>query len=213
MWAGYLGHITTATHLAELHPPSTRRIHSVAYQAGRKARDFVKNETENMLLMKVLEHTQTEWISPVALTPNKDGILRFCIFYRKFNLVTLRCSYQLPWTDGFIDSLGNAERFSTLHAKSDYWQIGLVKTDRETAALALHYGLRQLTRMPFSSMNVPAIFPNVMDITLCRFKSKFTLEYFDDMVIVCKTPQENILHANMDLNLLLEADVTLKLNK
>lgn len=49
MWDGHFGHITSATHRVVLDPPATMPTHFVPYRAGQKARDFKRNEVENML--------------------------------------------------------------------------------------------------------------------------------------------------------------------
>ena len=51
----------------------------------------------------------------MVLVPKKDGTLRFCVDYRLLNVVSKRDSYTLPRMDECIESLGEANVFSTLN--------------------------------------------------------------------------------------------------
>ena len=81
--------------------------------------------------------------------PKKDGRLRFCIDYRKLNLMTIKDSYPIPRMDECIDSLGNASVFTTLDAYSGYWQVAIKHEDRHKSAFVCHAGQFQYVRMAF----------------------------------------------------------------
>lgn len=52
--------------------------------------------------------------------PKKDGELCFFIDYRKLNTMNMKDKYTLPRMDEFIDTLGDAQYFTTLEAYSGY---------------------------------------------------------------------------------------------
>lgn len=52
-----------------------------------------------MVKMKVIEHVQTEWASLILFAPKKDGSLRFCFNYRKFNSAKVGYWYPIPRMD------------------------------------------------------------------------------------------------------------------
>eukprot|EP00170_Pyropia_yezoensis_P001204 contig_5367_g1208 len=63
------------------------------------------------------------WGAPVVIVPKKDQTTRFCIDYRRLNLVTKKDSYPIPRMDECIDSLGEATVFTTIDCRAGYWQI------------------------------------------------------------------------------------------
>ena len=67
-----------------------------------------------MLKAGVIEPAESEWASPVVLVPKSDGSLRFCVDYRRLNALTVRDSFPLPRMDKYVDSLGDANVFTTL---------------------------------------------------------------------------------------------------
>jgi hypothetical protein len=49
-----------------------------------------------MLEKGVIRESCSPWASPVVIVPKKDGSKRFCIDFRKLNLVTKKDVYQDP---------------------------------------------------------------------------------------------------------------------
>jgi hypothetical protein len=101
------------------------------YRAGPAARENEKQEVDRMLKLGVIEPSSAEWASPVVLIPKPDGSTRFCVDYRRLNGLTARDVYPLPRMDECLDSLGDAEYFTTLDANTGFWQIEVDPTDRD----------------------------------------------------------------------------------
>lgn len=92
IWDAYLGQVNNRKHLIKLTSENTPPIHSVPYRVGPKAREFETAKFDKMLIHKVIEPIQIEWAPPIVFAIKKDGSLRFCVFYRKLNAVTIRDS-------------------------------------------------------------------------------------------------------------------------
>ena len=109
--------------------------------------------------------------------------MRFCVYYRMLNAVTVRDSYPLPRMDECIDSLGDATVLTTLHCSSGYWQVEIAEEDRDKTTFASHSALYRFLRMPFSLKNAPATFQRAVDIILSRVKWGTALVYLDDVIV------------------------------
>lgn len=79
MWDGQLRRINIPEHHVDLVLPNIRLIYSVIYPARRKDRDFKITDIDNMLAMKFIKSSHTEWASPVFFAPKKDRTSRFCV--------------------------------------------------------------------------------------------------------------------------------------
>lgn len=55
-----------------LKTPSIRPFRSVIYLAGPKTQDFEKEVFENILKLKVIEQSLSEWASPIVFAPEKN---------------------------------------------------------------------------------------------------------------------------------------------
>jgi hypothetical protein len=60
----------------------------------------------------VIEESEGPWSSPVVLVRKKNGVLRFCVDYRKLNNVTKKDCFPLPKIDDTLDTLAGAKWFS-----------------------------------------------------------------------------------------------------
>ena len=83
------------------------------------------------------------------LVPKKDGTLRFCVDYRKLNTLTYKDVYPIKRIDKCVDTLGEANIFTTLDALSGLWQVPLAEKDQAKTAFTTYAGLYQFKHMPF----------------------------------------------------------------
>ena len=113
MWDGRFGNVKAAKHRINL-VPGAKPVFQPHNRAGPKERELEKMEIDKMKESGVIQPSTSERAAPIVFAPKKDGTLRFCIDYRRLNLVTIRDSYPIPRMDECIDSLGHAEIFSTL---------------------------------------------------------------------------------------------------
>lgn len=89
MWDGHLGRIYTFKQHTYLESPNIRPVKLISYCAGWKDRDFEQLETDNELVMNVIDPAERDWAPTAEFAPKKDESLRFCVEYRKLNGVTV----------------------------------------------------------------------------------------------------------------------------
>ena len=119
------------------------------YKAGPIAREREKEEVERMRSMDVIEPASGKWASPVVVVPKNDGSVRFCIGYRKLNLMTIKDAYPIPRMDECIDSLGDARVFFTLDCNAGHWKLPVTEEDKYFTAFTCHSGAWQRHRCAF----------------------------------------------------------------
>lgn len=137
----------------------------------------------------------------------------FCIDYRKLNESTVKDSYPLPRMDDCLDSLGEANVFSTLDCNAGYWQIPIAPEDRHKTTFTCHCGTYQCKRLPFGLCNAPATFQRAMDMILAGVRWQICLVYLDDIIVFSRSPEEHIGHLGQVFKLLADAGVSLKASK
>jgi len=91
-----------------------------------------------MLKLNVIAPSHSALASPVEIVPKKNGKARFCVDYRRLNNITKKDAYPLLWMEDCLESLGDAEVFTSLDCTAGYWQVPLRKEDQEKTAFTTH---------------------------------------------------------------------------
>jgi hypothetical protein len=154
MWSGRLGQVQSTNHRIDL-IPGQKPVHCQPYRAGHRVRAVESAEVLRILKAEEIEPATSEWASPIVLVAKPDGSTRFCVEYRKLNAITVRDSYPLPRMDECIDSLGDANIFTTLDCNSGYWQITVRPEDREKTTFTSHEGLYWFYECPLAYATRP----------------------------------------------------------
>ena len=63
-------------------------VRSKGYPLPYKTREIMESEIDEMFELGVIEPSISPYSSPIVLVPKKDGLVRFCIDFRKLNKVT-----------------------------------------------------------------------------------------------------------------------------
>ena len=213
MWtSGRLGEISATEHRIDLES-GTKPIRSMPYREGPAMRDNAAAEIRKMLDVGVFEPATSEWASPIVLVPKKDGSLRFCVDYRRLNAKTVADAYPLPRIDDCLDSLSDAQIFTTLDCNAGYWQVPVAPEDRDKTTFTSYLGTYRYVRMPFGLRNAPATFRRALDIILGGVRWLTCLIYLDDVIVYSKDAETHLRHVDEVLRLLRRTGVTLKLRK
>ena len=212
IWSGHLGSIKATEHRIEFKPGS-KPVRLNLYGMGPRIRERIKAQVDRMLNLAVIEPSQSEWASPVVLIQKPDGSPRFCIGYRQLNERTVRDSCPLPWMDDCLDSLEDAQFFSTLDCNAEYWKIPIAEEVKPKTASTCHCGPYQCTRLPFGLCSAPAAFQRAIDMILSRAKWQKVLVYLDDLIIFSSDAESHRSHLDTVLSLLWKHGVTLKAQK
>ena len=87
------------------------------------AKEKVINESiQKMLEMKVVEHSDSDWSSPIVLVKKSNGSERFCVNYRKLNDVIIKDRFPTPSIESKLNKLYGCTFFTSLDCTSGYWQ-------------------------------------------------------------------------------------------
>ena len=202
-----LGRTNVAEHIIDTGEAQPIKQRPVAFKGEEE------KEIKKMLEKDVIQESNSPWGSPIVLVKKKDGTTRFCIDYRKLNLVTKGDCYPLPRMDDCFDSLSGAKWFSTLDLASGYWQIPVHPKDREKTAFISKSGLYEFKVLPFGLSNAPSTFERCMESVLRNLQWQTCLIYLDDIIVFGKTFEEHIERLREVLCRLQQAGLKLKPSK
>ena len=212
MWDGTLGTIN-ATENAIVTPTDAVPIRAQPYRTGPFKRQIIAVQISNTLKLRVIEPSHSAWASPVVIMPKKNGKARFCVDYRRLNNNIKKDAYPLPRMKDCLESLGDANVFTSLECTAGYWKVPLRPADREKIAFTTHAGIHHWLSMPFGLTNAPATFQRALYILLSGLKRQLCLVYLDDVIIFSASAEQHVKDVDVVLTRLREAGVTLNLEK
>ena len=170
---------------------------------------YLQEQLENGVVVP----SKSSWASPVCLVRKKDGSVRWCIDFRRLNMVTLKDAYPLPKISMCLDCLSTASVFSVMDLQSGYWQLDLAPEDRPKTAFITKYGLFEYTKMPFGLCNAPSTFQRCMELIFRGMQWKTLLIYLDDIILFSSTLDDHFEKLDEVLSRLKNADLKLKPSK
>ncbi|KAL5497626.1 hypothetical protein EMCRGX_G014134 [Ephydatia muelleri] len=191
---------------------SARPVRLPAYRIPHAYRETVRQEIEEMLEEGIIEHSNSEWSSPIVLVGKKDGSLRLCVDYRRLNSLSEADAYPMPRIDEMLDQLGTARFISTLDLTRGYWQVPVAKEARHKTAFVTPFGLYHFNVMPFGLQGAPATFQRLMDGVIRGLEGRCAA-YLDDLIIFSHSWAEHLVHIREVLSRLQGAGLTAKPSK
>ena len=116
-----------------------------------------------MLAEGVIEPSQSDWMSPIALIKKKDSSICLCVNYRKLSAQSRTDAYPMPRIEDILDRVGKAKFITTLDLTCGYWQVPVADEDRHKTAFTSPFGLYQFCVMLFRLNGTPTTFQRLMN--------------------------------------------------
>ena len=120
----------------------------------------------------------------LARKPN--GAWRFCIDYRKLNLLTQMASWPIPHIRSMLARIGSkqSDTFGVVDLTSGYHHAPLTKSARVYTAFICFAGIYQFTRLPFGPKRAPSYFQEQMaSVVLLGLIYLICEMYVDDCIV------------------------------
>ena len=197
----------------EIHTEEGKVSYVPQYRQPQSIRQKIEDMADDLLNRGVVRRCNSEWNSPILLVTKKDGTSRFTVDLRGVNAITKNRVHPIPKISETLDSLANAKYFSTLDAKSGYWQLKLRDEDQEKTAFRTATKTLCFSRMPFGLKTASFSFQNILNKVLRDALGVYSVIYIDDVVIYSDSFDEHIDHLDKVLKMMTKAGVKMSLNK
>ena len=115
-----MGHTKVTKHKIVLKEPDTPPFKEHFCRIPPPQLDEVREHLKLMLNAGVVRPSNSPWCNAVVLVRKKDGSLRFCIYFRSLNALTVKDSHPLPHICETLESLAGAAHYSTFDLNSGF---------------------------------------------------------------------------------------------
>ncbi len=173
----------------------------------------VKKYLNENLSKKFITSSQTLYFSLVlfALKANED--LRFCVNYRKLNVIFKRNRYSLSLIDEIIDKIVSCKHLTRLNIISAFNKLRMHFDSENYITFITALEAYKYKMLSFKLTNESIFFQQYMNDVLWNFLNDFCQAYLDDILIYSKTRKKHRDHVKLVLSRLREAELQIDIRK
>ena len=209
-----MGHTNATKHKIVLKDPDTLPFKERFRRIPPPQLDKVREHLKLMLDAGVICPSNSPWCNAVVLVRKKDGLLRFCIDFRKLNSLTVKDSHPLSCICETLESLTAAAHLLMFDMNSGFWQVPMDKESKQYTAFTLgSMGLYECESMLFRLCNAPPTFQRLMQNCLGELNLTYCLIYLDDVIVFSDTTDEHLRRMHVVFDHLHEHSLKLKPSK
>ena len=153
------------------------------YKFSTKEFDVLRNYIDENFHKKFIRKSKSPTRYPILFAPKKNGKLKLCVDYKKFNNIIVKNRYFLPNINELQNRLGNAKIFTKLDLRGAYNLIRIKNGEKWKTVFRTRYGHYEYLVMPFGFTNAPATCHTLINNVLKIYLDKTVVIYFDDILI------------------------------
>ena len=127
--------------------------------------ESVKRELDRMVKIGAITPVSepTKWVSQMVAAKKKDRSIRICIDLRDLNKSLRRSHHPMRTVEDVASRMPNAAVFSTLDARSSFWQIKLDYESLLLTTFSTPFGRYRFLRMLFAITSASEVFQRAME--------------------------------------------------
>ncbi len=173
----------------------------------------VKKYLNENLSKRFITFSQTLYFSSIlfALKANED--LRFCVNYRKLNVIFKRNRYSLSLIDEIIDKIVSCKHLTRLNIISMFNKLQMHFDSENYITFITALEAYKYKMLSFKLTNESIFFQQYMNDVLWDFLNDFCQVYLDDILIYSKMRKKHRDHVKLVLRRLREAELQMNIRK
>jgi len=184
-------------------------------QSRLKAEEILL-QCEKMLKSGIIRASKAPAYSQVMLTPKPNNQWRFCIDYRRLNIISQPNKFPLPKIKDMLHRLGSkkAKYYAVIDLTKGYYQAPLAEISKILTAFITPHGLYEWNRVAMGLTGAPGYFQRAMatEVLYGLLYERCEL-YLDDIIIFGKDEKEFLENLEMVLRRLDDHNITVNPKK
>ena len=159
---------------------------------------ILRKEIDRILVLGIIEVSQSDWSSPMILieSPPKDP--RLCIEYRALNAKTRIEFFPLPQIEKLVEMVRSASYITVMDLTKGYFKVPISQPTRCYAAFVTQFGCFFPTKMMLGLLNSEFYFCKMI-IQVLNGLEEFLLFYVNNISIFLKKWSDHLKHIDLVL--------------
>ncbi len=153
------------------------------------------------------------YVSLILFVEKKDDSLRFCVDYRKLNVLIKRDRYSLSLIDETLARIQESKYLTRLNIIVAFNKLRMHSDSEDLTIFIIFFNSYKYHVMLFKLINESAFYQHYMNDVLFKYLHQFCQIYLDDIIIYSKILKKHKRYVWLILNRLREADLQIDINK
>jgi hypothetical protein len=201
-------------HSIELQFEIEEFIHASLYNMSENELILVKKYLENNLEKKFIEAISASFVSSVLFVKKSNDELRFCVNYKKLNIITKKNRYSLSLIFELMTRLFKTKYMIKIDIRHDFNRIRMTTSiDENLTTFRTRFESYKYLILYFELINESATFQNFMNDTFMNYLDEFVVAYLNDILIYSKDKKKHKEHVRKMLYKLRKAEIQANIDK
>ena len=168
--------------------------------------------TEN-LFKKFITFNKVLYFSLILFAMKVNEDLRFCVDYKKFNVMTKRNRYSLFLIKEIIEKIIKCKHFIKLNIIAVFNKLRMHFDNENYTTFITILSAYKYRVLLFDLINDFSSFQQYINNVLWKFLNDFCQVYFDDILIYSRIKKKHIRHVRLMLDKFREVDLQVNIKK
>ncbi len=184
------------------------------YNLSEKELLLIKQYLKEHLDKNFIESSTAFYASSILFAKKSDDELRFCVNYKKLNVIIKKNRYSISLIAEIIARLFKAKWMTKIDIRHAFNRIRMhFKENENLITFRIKNETYQYLIMSFELINESFIFQNFMNDTLMNYLNEFVVAYLDDIIVYNNSKKEHIQHVRKILQRLRETNIQADVDK
>jgi hypothetical protein len=119
-----------------------------------------------------------------VVIPKKNGKLKICVDFKKFNVITKKDPYLLPFINEVINTIIGHEVYTLMERFSRYHHISITPKDLHKITFVTDWGAFVWVVMPFNAKNELSTYQKAIIKSFHEYIDVFMKIFLDDFIVL-----------------------------
>jgi hypothetical protein len=184
------------------------------YNLSEEELQLIKKYLKKHLNKEFIESSIVFYVSFILFAKKSNEELRFCVNYRKLNVIIKKNKYSISLIAKIIARLFKTKWITKIDIRHAFNRIRLhFKENENLITFKIKYETYKYLIMLFELINDSFTFQNFMNDIFMNYLNEFVIAYLNDIIVYNNSKKKHIKHVRKVLQRLRETEIQIDVDK